>query len=492
MTLLAAVIPLVYIEPEGRLRRDRDRGLGDGCRGRGVNSHRQLAGSVPKHHRYRYGAPMTTVGTAARHLRLRAWIAPIAVVTLLMSLLGTMYLAYVVNPTKNLHDFPVALVDQDDGDTLGGKPTNIGNQITDALVASLPADKIDLRVVGFAEAQRQLRQGKVYGAIVIPSDFTKRLAILGAAGVVPGNVEQPIITVHTNPRAGSFATGVMQRIADQALTRVDETVGEQLTDTVQNQLRPAGGGQAPPLAGASQLMLAHPIQVVVDPYRPLPDGTGQGLSAFFYTVMVLLAGFTGAMIIHSMTDSALGFAPTEYGPWYVHYPAAAISRFRTLLLKWAIMTVTAPIVSAVFLGIAAALDVPLDHPLALFLYCALAIIAVGVTALSVLAALGTAGLLVNLILFIVLGLPSSGGSVPIEATPRYFEWLATFEPMHQVFLGVRAILYFNADGAAGLARGSWMAVLGLAIGLVVGAVVTLYYDRKGLHRKPVEQAVTTE
>ncbi|WP_327099810.1 SNG1 family protein [Nocardia vinacea] len=435
---------------------------------------------------------MTIAGTAARHLRPRAWIAPIAVVTLLMSLLATMYLAYVVNPAKNLHDFPVALVNQDDGDTLGGKPTNVGNQITDALVANLPTDKIDLRVVGFAEAQRQLSQGKVYGAIVIPSDFTKRLAILGAAGVVPGKVEQPIITVHTNPRAGSFATGVMQRIADQALTRVDETVGKQLTDTVQTQLQPAGGGQAPQLAGASQLMLAHPIQVVVDPYRPLPDGTGQGLSAFFYTIMVLLAGFTGAMIIHAMTDSALGFAPTEYGPWYVHYPTAPISRFRTLLLKWAILIVTAPIVSAVFLGVAAALDVPLDHPLALFLYCVLAIIAVGVTALSVLAALGTAGLLVNLILFIVLGLPSSGGSVPIEATPAYFEWLATFEPMHQVFLGLRAILYFNANSAAGLARGSWMAVLGLGIGLVVGAVVTVYYDRKGLHRKPAEQAAATK
>jgi hypothetical protein len=234
---------------------------------------------------------------------------------------------------------------------------------------------------------------------------------------------------------------------------------------------------------ASQLMLAHPIQIVVAPYRPLPDGTGQGLSAFFYTLMVLLAGFTGAMIIHTMTDSALGFAPTEYGPWYLHYPSAPISRFRTLLLKWAILAITAPIVSALFLGVAKALDVPIDHPLALFLYGALAIIAVGVTALSVLAALGTAGLLVNLILFIVLGLPSSGGTVPIEATPTYFSWLASFEPMHQVFLGVRAILYFNANAAAGLSRGSWMVVLGLAFGLALGAAVTCFYDRKGLHRK---------
>lgn len=434
---------------------------------------------------------MTTDDTAARRPRTRAWIGPIAVVTLLMSLLATMYLGYVVDPTENLHDFRVTLINQDDGDVLGGKPTNVGSQITDALIAGLPADKIDLQVVGLAEAQRQLRQGRAYGAIVIPSDFTKRLAILGAAGVIPGKVEQPIITVHTNPRAGIFASGVMQRIADAALSRVDETVGKQLTDTVQAQLQPAGGGAAPELAGASQLMLAHPIQVVVAPYRPLPDGTGQGLSAFFYTLLVLLAGFTGAMIIHSMTDSALGFLPTEYGPWYVHYPPAPISRFRTLLLKWAILIVSAPIVSAVFLGVAAALDMPIDRPLALFLYCVLAIVAVGVTALSVLAALGTAGLLVNLILFIVLGLPSSGGSVPIEATPAYFSWLATFEPMHQVFLGLRAILYFNASGPAGLARGSWMAVLGLGIGLVLGAAVTLYYDRKGLHRKPVARAAAS-
>ncbi|WP_328402664.1 YhgE/Pip domain-containing protein [Nocardia sp. NBC_00403] len=423
-----------------------------------------------------------------RHLRLRGWIAPIAVVTLLMALLATMYLAYVVNPTKNLHDFPVALVNQDDGDVLGDKPANVGNQITEALVANLPSDKIDLHVVGFAEAQRQLRQGHAYGAIVIPSDFTKRLAILGAAGVVPGAVEQPVITVHTNPRAGSFATAVMQRIADEALSRVDETVGKQLIDTVHAKLQPSPGTPGTELAGASQLMLAHPIQVVVAPYRPLPDGTGQGLSAFFYTLLVLLAGFTGAMTIHSMTDSALGFAPTEYGPWYVHYPSAPISRFRTLLLKWAILAVTAPIVSALFLGVATLLDVPLDHPLALFLYCVLAIMAVGVTALSVLAAFGTAGLLVNLILFIVLGLPSSGGTVPIEATPEYFAWLATFEPMHQVFLGVRSILYFNANGAAGLYRGTGMAVLGLAIGLLGGAVVTRFYDRKGLQRKPAVAA----
>lgn len=146
------------------------------------------------------------------------------------------------------------------------------------------------------------------------------------------------------------------------------------------------------------------------------------------------------------------------------------------------MVLTATIVAAIYLVVAHALGMPIDHPLGLFLYSAFAIIAVGITGLSVLAAIGSAGLLVNLILFIVLGLPSSGGTVPIEATPKYFGWLAEFEPMHQVFLGVRAILYFDGNYDAGLARGFWMVVLGLALGLVFGAIITRYYDREGLHR----------
>ncbi|MGY2029345.1 YhgE/Pip domain-containing protein [Nocardia gipuzkoensis] len=418
---------------------------------------------------------------AGKPTRVRTWTRPVVVVTLLMALLSVMYLGYVVNPEKNLHDLPLAVVNQDVGDTLGGQPANVGKQITEALTANVPADKVDLRVLGVPEAQRLLRDGKIYGAIVIPSDFTKRLAILGAASVVSGKVERPVITIETNPRTGTYATQITLRIAEQALEKVDATVGKQLTDTVDAQLR-SSGTAPPPLSGASQLLLADPIDVVIAPYRPLPEGTGGGLSAFFYTLLILLAGFTGAMIIHTMVDASLGFTPTEYGPWYVHYPPTPISRVRTLLLKWGVLAVVAPIVSAVFLAVATALDMPIDRALLLFLYSTFAILAVGVTALSILAAFGAVGMLVNLILFIVLGLPSAGGTVPIEATPTYFAWLSTFEPMHQVFLGIRAILYFEARGAAGLERGIWMALLGLVIGLCSGAAVTIFYDRKGLAR----------
>ncbi|NKY58048.1 DUF3533 domain-containing protein [Nocardia flavorosea] len=425
-------------------------------------------------------AARTETGPTRRRTAVRAWLGPILVITALMGLLSTMYLGYVIDPEKNLHEFPIALVNQDDGEIRDGTPVNIGDQITGALTEQVPADKIDLRVTGIAEAQRLLGNGEVYGAIVLPSDLSKRLSILGAGSVVPGDIDRPAIIVITNPRTGTYATQILHTVTDRALTQVDAEVGKQLTATVESELgsAPAGG---PELSGAARLVLADPIDVITEPYRPLPDGTGQGLSAFFYTLLVVLAGFTGAMIVHTMVDSALGFIPTEYGPWFVHHPTAPHSRLRTLLLKWAVIAVTAPVVSGVFLGIGYLLDMPITHGPALFLFSTLAIVAVGVTALSVLATFGSAGLLINLVLFIVLGLPSAGATIPLEATPRYMAWLAGFEPMHQIYLGVRAILYFDLGN--GLARGVWMSLAGLAIGLVLGAVSTFVYDRKGLERR---------
>lgn len=416
----------------------------------------------------------------------RVWLAPAVVVTAVMALLAVLYLDSVVDPQKNLHHFPVALVNQDEGETVPGPNgdgrQNFGDQIASGIAQGIDPDMIDLRQVGIAEAQAQMHNGDVYGTFIIPSDFSKRLLILAEASVVPGQVERPVITVQTNPRAGTFASAVVQRIADQALGQVNSTVGKQLTDQVHAAL--ASSPAPPQVSGAGALTIAEPVNVVTVEYNPLPSGSGNGLSAFYYTLLLLIGGFTGAMIVHTMVDQALGFFPSEYGPWYRHLESIGISRFSTLLLKWAIMAALALIVSGVYVGIGALVGMPLERGLALYLYGALAILAVGFTALAVLALFGTAGLLINLIVFIVLGLPSSGGTMPLEAQPPLFDWLARFEPMHQVYLGVRAILYFDASADAGLLRSATMTLVGLAIGTVIGIVTTRAYDRAGLQRVP--------
>lgn len=414
----------------------------------------------------------------------RFWLAPILVVAALMSLLSALYLGGILNPRENLHGFPIALVNQDEGDTVetDGATTqqNFGNEIAAALSENIDPDQIHLRQTGPAEAQSLLSSGEVYGSIVIPSDFTKRALILAKASVVPGDVDKPIITVNTNPRASTFGVSLTDQIATAALGQVNSTLGSKLTTQVQDQLASTNGG----LSGAAALTLAEPVQIITTAYDPLPDGTGSGLSAFYYALLLVLAGFTGATIVNALVDGLLGFTPTEFGPRVIYRGPTHISRLGTLAVKWLIMTVIAATVSALYLWISTSLGMPSPHSLGLYLFGAFAISAVGITALSVMSVFGTAGLLINLVVFIVLALPSSGGTLPLEASPTLYTWLAHFEPMHQIFLGTRSILYLNASADAGLLHAVSMTAVGLTIGLVFGIVFARVYDARGLRRAP--------
>lgn len=110
------------------------------------------------------------------------------------------------------------------------------------------------------------------------------------------------------------------------------------------------------------------------------------------------------------------------------------------------------------------------------------------------AVLGSMGLLVSMLIFVILGLPSAGATVPLEAVPAFFRWLAQFEPMHQVFLGVRSLLYLNGNADAGLSQALTMTSIGLIIGLLLGGFITHLYDRSNFHRIPgaVEMAIAVE
>ncbi|QTJ67566.1 SNG1 family protein [Rhodococcus sp. ZPP] len=415
----------------------------------------------------------------------RFWIAPLLLVSIVMSLLAALYMGGMLDPTKNLDHFPIALVNQDEGDTLPGstppQQQNLGDQIEAGLIEGVDPEKVELRRIGIAEAQSKLDNGDLYGAIVIPSDFTKRTFILAQASVIPGDVELPVITIYTNPRAGTISANLVSNIGQMAMDKANQTMGEQLTAQVTQQL--AATAPDAQLSGASRLVLTDPIDVRTVAHNPLPEGTGYGLAAFYYALLLVLAGFTGATIASTLVDGMLGFTPTEVGPLYLHNEAVPISRFNTLLVKWALMTLLAGIVSGLYLWISSALGLPITDPLALWEYGAFAIAAVGITAMSVMAAFGNLGLLINLMIFVVLALPSSGGTIPLEAAPRLYTWLGEFEPMHQIYIGVRAILFFGAKGDAGLIHAVWMTAGGLLIGLIFGAVVTRFYDRKGLHRR---------
>ena len=411
------------------------------------------------------------------------WLAPLLLVITLMSFMAALYMGAVVNPQGNLHDFKIALVNEDTGaevDAGGGKTIheNFGNQVADGIISSAAENGIVMQKTDRTAAMSDLGSGKVYGVVAIESDFSNRAVSLGQATVIPNKPNPPTINVYFNRGSGTFASSITTTFAQEMDTQVNQQFGEQLTATVRTQLDQLNE----PFSGAAQLALASPVKVDVIEPAPLPDGSANGLSAFYFTLLLVLAGFTGAMMVSILVDGMLGQTPIEFGPLYQLRERLAISRWGTLAAKWTIMVLVAMTQSALFIGVSSWVGSSMPNAFTLWMFSVLSISAVGITASSVMAVFGNPGLLLNLIFFVIFGLPSSGGTVPLEASPKIFEWIAAVEPMHIIYLGVRSILYFDADLSAGLSRAIIQCFVGLLIGGLLGWAGTKFYDREGWHR----------
>jgi YhgE/Pip-like protein len=411
--------------------------------------------------------------TAWRVLRSpKFWLLSSALVALLTFLLPLAYIGGIVDPTGELHLLPIGLVDEDRGAVAAGHRTDLGAQIAASILATpTPHDEVSWRPSDLAAARQALGRGALYGVLLIPPGFTASVLALGESQPKPA---RPRIDVLTNPAAGSLASSLATTAAQQTARTASLKLGAQITS------RAPGTGAT---SNAERLLLADPVTVTVAPGIPLGTHSGLGLTAFYYSLSLVLAGFIGGTAVNNGADAALGYAASEVGPLRRLRPMVPISRTQTLIVK-SVMSAVLSFLSASLILLAATVVLGMDasHIPLLWIYSVCGICAVGLGTQAILAAFGSLGMIVCTFVYVALSLPSSGATVPLEAVPPFYRVLGIFEPMRQLTDGVRAILYFRAQEDAGLARG-WVVIgAASAAALIFGFATTSYYDRKGLHR----------
>ncbi|MGP0031600.1 MAG: YhgE/Pip domain-containing protein [Acidimicrobiales bacterium] len=418
---------------------------------------------------------------ASRLLRIRAvWISPLVIASVLISLMTLVYVGSVVDPLSHLHGLPVLVVNEDQGARVGSQHVDVGQEVVAALEHT-PAvsSRLSLDSYTMAQAKTELDKNAAYAAILVPQGFTKSLVSLYSAQPPErGTPPLPTIQLLTNERSGSVGVSLASGVATPALQAISLAIGQHL-----EKLLPVPG-----TTSASEAALrVHPVEVVTVPYRPVPSHSALGLSAFYVSLLTIMCGFLGAILVNSTLDSALGYATTEIGPKWSQRAPLRISRWQTLLAKWLMALVLVPILTALLLVVAIGI-LHMDAPYAayLWLFSSFAAVVIALGTLVLFAALGALGQLVAMLLFVYLALASSGGTIPLQALPNVLKFAANFEPLRQVLDGVRAILYFNAQGDAGLTRGVVMTSLGLILWLVLGIAITVWYDRRNLDRMQPE------
>jgi YhgE/Pip-like protein len=400
----------------------------------------------------------------------RTWASLTVSLGAVVALMTLVYFGSIVDPSAHLHGLPVALVNQDSGATTPTGDVDLGRQVVAGLTGNSEiTSRLAITVGSLSAADAQMEKGAIFATVVIPRGFTKSILALTA-----GHDSSPLpsITLFTNVRAGSIGVSLAQAVLQPALASASHSVGQHLEAEA-------------PSSTAPHALLADPVTVSAEAYRPVPAHAGLGLSAFYFALLTMMCGFLTAVLTNTFIDSDLGYATNEFGPRWNQKPLQRISRWQTLLTKWLIaIPLTFLTTGALLLVAAGLLRMDAPHWFELWMYAWFAAYTIATGTLVFFAALGALGQLLALLAFVYLGLASSGGTIPIQALGGFFRFVAGFEPLRQIVGAVRAILYFNAAGDAGLDRALALTVIGLVIWLLAGTAVTLWYDKKGFDRMP--------
>ncbi|QYX76717.1 SNG1 family protein [Streptomyces akebiae] len=409
------------------------------------------------------------------------WIANGVITGVLALLFAVFYVGANIDPAGHVRKLPVGLVNADEGAAVGGERVNLGARITESIKKSTAGgDTIDWQVMGEKEMREKLGQGKLYGALVVPADFTSSVTALTGA-TTTGTPDRPTLTVLTNQSAGGLGSGLARTATTQAAENASLQVGKELTAQT--------GARQEKLPAAARVLLADPAAVTVEDGHPLDARSGLGMTAFYYALTLVVVGMLSANVISGQVDHALGYTHNDMGPLRLHRPLIRATRVQTLAISSTLMAGLSLLMgSLVMVGAVGVMGMDAPHLPLLWLFSVCAIAVAGIGALTLLAVFGTPGMLVVTLVFIGMAVPTSGATTPVEALPGFFRFLAEFEPLRQITGGIRSILYYDAQGDAGLTRGWVMMAVGLLVAVLFGFGVLGWYDRKGLHRIPAETA----
>jgi hypothetical protein len=386
---------------------------------------------------------------------------PILLIIGLAGALPAVYLAGTVDPQGHLRDMPVGLVVESQTRTAG---PDFAESVAQALETGAGSALAFARMSD-GELATAIAEDRVAGAVVIPEDFDASIASL-----LPGATESmvPTITIVTNAGDGGLSTGLLMGVLAPVFSGIEHDLGSRLLESTSGQM----------IQPANVALLRQPFAVTSRPYVALPANAGLGTSAFYYSLVLVLIGFMGASLVGPLVDSALGFLPAELGPFVVRRPYTDASRRATFLGKVAILVTAAPFAALTHQVVAALIGVSAPDSMMLWLYSTAVISAVGTSALAVFAIAGPGiGALVNTFFFIALAMVSSGGTVPLAATPSFFGWFSVVAPFRHIVDGTKSLLYFDGNLAAGLGS-AWVSVAaGGVVGLLLGLVATSIYGR---------------
>jgi hypothetical protein len=180
--------------------------------------------------------------------------------------------------------------------------------------------------------------------------------------------------------------------------------------------------------GATAAAAAAHSRLAIQDVRPLPAGDPRGLAMFFLVIAWVIGGTPGMILLSRLLGArARGLRGTAtLTAWTAGY-ALASAGLGVVLAD--------PLMGALT-----------GHPWALLGAGTLFVFAIAMSAAALMSLIGMAGIAVAAVAFVILGNPTSGGSVPVQMLSSGFRFLADVLPNNAGVTAIREIEYFGGNG----------------------------------------------
>lgn len=393
------------------------------------------------------------------------------------------FLASVWNPYGELHNLPMAVVNQDRStQTLAW-----GRQVTHELTRS---KSLQFHEMGAARAQRELRSGKLFLVLKIPANTSRRLSRLAtdpqqlrvtyqtnagqsAIAAKMGNSAMTKLQATLNQAAVQGELQAIQRQTAQAGKRVTATAGQvtQVTRALAAGLPASqviaantaiasglaqGGQQLRATQSAQQLKnLAAPIKLVQHDVAPVPNN-GTGMAPYFMTISL----FVGCITLNIIYD-----AGKRHGN-YRRFVNAWLDKMGFL---WGFVMLAA---SGMWLGTYYINGLRPLEPVKTYLLSLLIILAFFSLVTCFRLWLGLTGAWLMLI-FMLFQIGCSGGTYPIQLTNPLYRAVHPYLPMTIAMNGLHHTISLG---------GSISGVVWILVGMIVvfslGTLGFFYWHRR--------------
>jgi YhgE/Pip-like protein len=387
------------------------------------------------------------------------WLA-VLVAGAMGSIMTFSYIGGFLDPVGHLDGAPVGFVNADAGVTIAGAQLDAGSQLQ-AEVTSGTDGSIDWQVLDDrSEAERRLRNNELWGAVVVPQDFSVSLAQVGTS---MGTAPPAKLAILENQGSGLFQATTFSELSDRVVATAAAQANQQLVGLL-------GTDATFTMQGATNL--GTPVQADTRAVVELPEKSGRGLAPLYLAVMVSLTGFLAASIVSIGIDLLRGSERLEI---LGHTVGLRIDGTGTMWRLWLVKGLGTALGAALggVLAIATAVSIlGMDVASAGKIYAlgALGAVAVGMISLVFLIVFGIAGELLGVLFTTILGVPSAFGVYPTEAMPGFFRFVGSWHPLRYLTDGIRSIAFFDASGA-GLDRAVTVLAVWLAGAAVLGAAV---------------------